>query len=172
MAKVFKTVMITGHRPTGFSVDEIVWSRRELEKIVRQLKKHCSTEKGISGLALGADSWFADSLLRNEIPLHSFVPFPQQAESWSDFDKSRWNYFLKNSEKVVTIGDSHQNKFYHMRNDAMLRETKKDDGLVVALLKSSSTTGGTFSTVKKAEKIDLPVLIIDPENQTVNKSWE
>lgn len=169
----FTTAMITGHRPSGLTVAEAAWSQIAIATTIHNLQQNYGTEEAISGMALGADTWWAVSALSAGMKLHAYVPFKAQADTWEDPDKALWQELLKAATtKTLVGGDTYDVKMLHARNDAMLKATLETDGLVVALLKSDSVRGGTYSAVKKARSKGQKLLVIDPiERSYTKENW-
>lgn len=170
----FSTAMITGHRPTGLTDSEAAWSQIAIAKTMFNLRENYGTVDAISGMALGADTWWSVSALSAGVKLHAYVPFKDQAIKWPVKDQELWRELLKASTTKTVVGGQHYDvKMLHARNDAMLNATLAADGLVVALLKSDSFKGGTFSAVKKARNKGQKLLVLDPIERSFTKyNWE
>jgi len=160
---VFKSVMITGHR--SFSPDDAVWLNRELHKTVRRLKEFHGLEEIITGMALGADTMWAQAAIAYETPFAAYIPFEVQASKWPAANQQLWRELRDQASREVVVGPHFSVGFLHARNDAMIR----DSDLCVAALRASETKGGTFSAVQKVRKLKKPLLIVDPETRTVTK---
>lgn len=90
MIEVLKKVMVTGHRPQHMSGEQIEWGQSELERVGRRLRDERGMRIGISGMALGADTWWATTTLHLGLDLWSFIPFPQQSHRWGQVDREVW----------------------------------------------------------------------------------
>ncbi|WP_165947283.1 SLOG family protein [Micromonospora sp. 15K316] len=156
----------TGHRPQHLTAEERRWIRAELKRIAVKLRDEHGTATGVSGMALGTDLWWADETDTAGMKLWAHVPFPQQPNPWRDEDKTEWRRLLDRAAKVTTYGDHYDVKLLHARNDGMLAA----GSVIVAVHKRSKTTGGTASAVRKAERLGLPIIRIDPERRTVTLS--
>lgn len=64
--------------------------RAELARLAVKLHDHHGTTDGVSGMALGADQWWAASVLDAGMRLHAHVPFPQQPDKWPAEDRAEW----------------------------------------------------------------------------------
>lgn len=168
----FGTVMVTGHRPEKLSGGELAWSRVALPRAVARLRFTYGAKTAISGMALGADTWFATSTLSAGMDLHAYVPFESQAAKWSTEDQETWRQLRAYAtHEVIVNPDPPAAWKFHARNDAMLDATLAAQGLVVALLRDGAT-GGTASTFKKAQSQGLPVLWLDPgSRRMVRVGW-
>ncbi|GAB6857885.1 SLOG family protein [Microbacterium xylanilyticum] len=162
----FPRVMVTGHRPKLMSAHQQRHSRTELERVAQKLTAVYGMEVGISGMALGADTDWAHAVLNAGVPLWSFVPFPQQAELWSDAQRSEWNELRSRAAREVVVADAYSVRALHARNDAMLN----DADLVVAVWDPRVTTGGTASCVRKARDRGMPIIHVDLESLITRSS--
>lgn len=160
----FHSVMLTGHRPNALTQKEISWSRAELYRTMRRLKEFHGVQEVISGMALGADTWWAEFALQLEIPFAAYIPFETQPSKWPREMQEHWRELRYQAAREVVLGEEYQVWLLHARNDAMI----KDAQLCVALWKQSKNGGGTFSAVQKIRKQGKPLILIDPELRTVS----
>lgn len=156
------TVMVTGHRPQHLSPSVHDWVRFELNRLAVKLRAEHGMTTGISGMAIGADLWWADALVTNGIPLWAHVPFPQQPDRWTAENRVEWQRLLGLAVKTTTYGPDFDVKLLHARNDGMLREANA----VISVLLPGKTSGGTASAVRKATALGLPIIHINPEART------
>lgn len=154
--------MVTGHRPQFIPEQNQEWVELELERIAVKLRDQHGMQIGITGLALGADTWWGFATLYAWCELWSFLPFPQQADRWSTQQVAQWRELQERSSHVVKIADQYSVQALHARNDAMLANSE----LVVAVWDPAKTTGGTASAVEKAQQLGLPILHVDPIART------
>jgi len=161
--RVFPSVMLTGHRPTGLSEAEQIWAQEEIRRTLKRLQLFHGSREVISGLALGADTWWAQAALSYKMNLAAYIPFEAQADSWPVGNQKLWKELREKASREVVLGTHYDVKFFHARNDAMI----KDADLCVALWKTSTTRGGTFSAVQKIRKLEKPLILLDPESRTV-----
>ena len=153
------TVMVTGHRPQHLPRDVHGWVRAELNRLAVKLRGEYGMTAGISGMAIGADLWWADALVTNGIPLWAHIPFPQQSKPWPQAARNEWERLLRVARKLTTYGGRYDVKFLHARNDGMLREADA----VIAVLLPGKTSGGTASAAQKATALGLPIIHINPQ---------
>ncbi|MET8278246.1 hypothetical protein [Micromonospora sp. NPDC005174] len=178
-APAWPTVMVTGHRPQDIPADAHGWVRERLTAAAVWLRDERGMTTGITGMALGSDMWWADSLHRAGVPFVAHIPFPQQPDPWREFNPgavAEWHRLRALAAKVVPYGDlaglaEHARKrvvvkLLHERNDGMLTATEQAGGAVLAVWKPSKRDGGTFSALKKAHQLRLPVILVNPEAQT------
>jgi uncharacterized phage-like protein YoqJ len=169
--EVWSVVCATGHRRIPPAV--LPWVRTKLAAAATWLRDQRQTRVGISGMALGADMLWAEAVLDAGLGLHAHVPFPQQPNLWPDDQRVRWRRLLERAAEVVWYGDldgvpEAQRKatavrLLHARNDGMLAAS----AAVVAVYDPRQTGGGTASAVRKAIRLRLPVVHLDPAARTV-----
>ena len=160
---IFKIVMLTGHRK--FATSDAIWLERELYRTVKRLKEFHGLEEMISGMALGADTIWAEAALANDIPFAAYIPFEAQPDKWPAKQQEIWRELRAKASREVIVGPHFSVGYLHARNDAMIA----DSNLCVAAFQSSSISGGTFSAVKKIRKLSKPILIVDPETRLITK---
>jgi hypothetical protein len=178
-APVWPTVMVTGHRPQDIPADAHDWMRERLDAGAVWLRDERGMTTGITGMALGSDMWWADSLHRAAVPYIAHTPFPQQPDPWRRRNPqavAEWHRLRALAASVVPYGDlaglaEHARKrvaikLLHERNDGMLAATARAGGAVLAVWCPSKRDGGTFSAVKKAHQMRLPVILVNPEAGT------
>lgn len=158
--------MITGHRPVDFTPEQKLWTQKTLKQTLSKLKKFHNTKSTLSGLALGADTWWIKASLALSIPYVVYIPFEDQAKDWTLEEQETWRQLRKlASEEKVLGGKEYSVKMFHARNGAMIA----DSDLTVAVLRSDSKRGGTYSTVAKARAKNKPIIIIDPLTSKITK---
>lgn len=160
---VFKSAMLTGHRK--LSTIEAVWLTRELARTARRLKAFHGLEEIISGMALGADTIWAEIALQEDIPLAAYIPFEVQANTWPEANQKHWRELRAQAQREVVVGPEYSVGYLHARNDAMI----KDADICIAAIRLSETRGGTLSAVKKIRARGLPLLILDLDTFTITK---
>lgn len=159
---IWPSVMVTGHRPQHLSPSVHDWVRSELNRLAVKLRAEHGMTTGISGMALGADLWWADALVRSESRLWAHIPFPQQSDPWRQEDRDEWERLLLAAWKLTTYGGMYDVRFLHARNDGMI----SNSDCVIAVLRPDKTTGGTASAVRKATARGLPIIHINPDART------
>ena len=164
VSRVFPKVMITGHRPRFLSTEGQSWAQREILKTMKRLRKFHGLQEAISGMALGADTWWAESSLSLGVPLAAYIPFESQSDMWNATDRKRWRELRASASREIVLGDHYDVGLLFARNDAMLR----DSDLCVALWRQSEVKGGTADTVRKARAAGKPLIILDPETHLIS----
>lgn len=155
--------MVTGHRPQFLTPEAQEWCKLELERIAVKLRDRHGMQVGISGMALGADTWWGYATVFAWCDLWAFIPFPQQSDRWAAADVAAWRELRERATHEVVIADEYSVGALHARNDAMLRNSD----LVVAVWDPQKTTGGTASCVQKAQAADMPIVHLDPVARTI-----
>lgn len=153
-----RTVAVTGHRPQALTDEQADFARAELDRVIDKL----APTIGISGMALGADTWWADLCLDRGVPLYAFVPFPGQPDRWPATDQRHYRTILERADRVLLCADSYHRGVFHVRNQAMIDAAE----LVVAVW-NGSTTGGTAHAVSIARP-HLPIVRINPVSRTTS----
>lgn len=165
MPQIFKSVMVTGHRPQELTEEQIDFSKRSLLSIGKQLKRDHSTVEAISGMALGVDTWWAQVALRLELDLAAYIPFETQKNRWSQKDQQLWTNLRARASREIVCGDSFAYKWLFVRNDRMIA----DSDLAIAVLDPTRTKGGTVDSVRKIRKLEKPMILVDIHNLTVTR---
>lgn len=166
------TVMVTGHRPQHLNPATHAWVRAELTRLAVKLRDAHGMALGVTGMALGADLWWADSLHRAGVPFAAHIPFEQQPDPWKRTNPEAVNEWrrlraLAADEKVYgdlagLAGEARKQmvaKLLHERNDGMLAASSA----VVAVWRPSKRGGGTYSAVVKAYHRRLSVILVNSE---------
>lgn len=155
---IWPTVMVTGHRPQHLRPDARPWVRAELLRLAVKLRDEHGATVGISGMAIGADLWWADAVIKAGLDLHAHVPFPQQPDKWRDADRDEWSRLLGMAAHTETYGPTFSVRLLHARNDGMIRACS----LAIAVHDPAKIEGGTASAVRKLLAVGRPVIHVDP----------
>lgn len=156
-------VALTGHRPKDFTDEEFWWVRDTLTSVMKRLHEQHGTQVAISGMALGSDTWWAQSALTERVPLWSYVPFEAQAEKWPSEDQRTWRGLRSLAQREVVLGQGYDVRLLHARNELMIR----DADLLVAVHLPAKTTGGTVSAIRKARAEGKTLLRVNPTAREV-----
>lgn len=163
MIRHYPRAALTGHRPGTLGEDRSAWVREALAEVADGLKGRYGTTEAISGMALGADTWWAQAALAAELDLAAYLPCPQQADRWPEDDRRTWARLCAAARREVVIAEHYSVRALHARNSAMLA----DCDALVAVHDPSVTTGGTTTTVARARRAGRPVLHVDPVARTL-----
>lgn len=160
----YPRVALTGHRSRAFSPEQAAWVQVTLAQCAARFAGTYGSRVAISGLALGADTWWALAGLSAGLALHAYVPFEGQADTFTPADRALWQALRAAASWQTVIHDGpYDVRAFHARNDAMLAAADA----VVAVWLPGVTRGGAASTVRKALARGLPVLHVDPASRAV-----
>ncbi len=161
-----RTCCCTGHRPKGFPFEYGIDKRKHKAylQILEEKIKLAITLYGItnfiSGMALGADLDFAETVLklRNKysITLECAIPCPDQTLKWNNKDKMRYDNILKLADKVTLISERYTPVCMLKRNRYMVDKCE----LVIAVF-NGIQTGGTWYTINYAKSKNKIIELID-----------
>lgn len=148
-------IAATGHRPgklpCGYDENH-PWLTKLLSELEDWLKQKKPTTC-ISGVALGWDIWFAETALKLNIPLHSYVACPDTGVKWSHQDRARLNNVLSQSTKIEMCSPEYYQMCF-LKRDRMMVDSADE---IAALLCPLVNHGGTLYTVRYAEKKKKPI---------------
>lgn len=159
-----KTCSCTGHRPKGFPFaygeKEYLSYLRRLEREIERAIVEYGVSHFISGMALGADTDFAELVLRfrkrYKITLECAIPCPEQTWKWTEKEKERYSEILKNADTVTLVSERYTNDCMLKRNRYMV---DKSD-LVIAVF-NGAERGGTWYTIRYAKQKHVPIVLIN-----------
>lgn len=152
-------IAVTGHRPAKLNKEYDY--NGPCSDFVRDQLTNCLLDKkptlGISGMALGADTIFAQVCLKHKIPLLAAIPFKNQEARWSEQQRKLYYSLLDRASDVVVVspGDYSLEKM-QIRNQYMV---DRCDTLIAVF---DGTKGGTKNTVQYALQQHKPIIYIDP----------
>ena len=159
------TCCFTGHRPA-----KLPWGNDERDPRCLDLKKGLLQElerlyrRGyhhfLCGMALGCDLYFAQAVLQLKeryplITLESVLPFSNQAERWSESNRSRWQGILSACD-LETVVQEQYDRWCMLRRDRYMVERS---AAVLAVF--DGTPGGTKYTLDYAAKQELDLYLLD-----------
>ena len=153
----YPVVAITGHRPGSLNIEQCQYMKESLDFIAGRLVEYYGAGKFLTGLALGADTIWAELALKYGVEYDAYIPFEGQEDRWSKTDKKKYQDLRSGAVIEKVFGQQFSNRLYHARNDALIR----DSDLLVAVWRPSVQNGGTFSTVQKSLKRNHPTLLLD-----------
>lgn len=152
-----KAIAFTGHRIIPLARQEEVRKR-----LVTAVVLACKF--GITyfycGMALGVDMMAAEVVLSlkdkfTDIRLIAVVPYSGQSDRWTSSEQERYHRILDKADKVVTLSENYFRGCLLRRNDYMLSHSCG----VIAYF-DGKPNGGTFYTVRKAERMKMDVVNI------------
>lgn len=156
-ADLWTRVAVTGHRPQSFTASQQAFARGELDRLAAKLRDERGTTVAISGMALGADQWWAQSALDAELDLWAYVPFEAQPGAWGSADRAAWARYRAAATRELVLGDAYDVRLFHARNEYMIR----DADVVIAVYDPAKTSGGTASAVKKSRAAGKTLVLVD-----------
>ena len=160
-----KTCCFTGHRPA-----KLPWGYDERDPRCMALKRSLCREvealykagfrRFISGMALGCDLYFAEAVLDLKeiyppIRLEAAIPFPGQADRWSEDNRARWQAIMDACDAKYVVQSSYD------RNCMLRRDRYMVDNSSAILAVFDNTPGGTKYTLDYAAKKRLTIFLLD-----------
>ena len=163
------TCCFTGHRP-----DKLPWGTdegdprcgrlkagilRAAEEVYRQGTRHF-----ISGMARGADLYFAEAVLalrgrRGDVLLECARPCETQADSWPKAERVRYQSILDRCDYETLVQHNYDRFCMLRRNRYMV-----DRSVRLIAVYNGVPKGGTFQTLQYAMKKGLSIHILDLED--------
>lgn len=153
---IWPTVALTGHRRTGSPV----WVADELHRVLAKLTGTYGTTVAISGLALGADTLWAQAALNAGLELWAYSPGTWQANSWAPSDRQVRVELLNRASRVVELAGPYTVNALFERNRLMVQAAD-----AVVAVYQPGRTGGTAWTFEHAKKTGKSVIHIDPDRR-------
>lgn len=151
-------IAITGHRPPklgGYKLPNPTYNKvyQAIEKLLLELKP----EKCLSGMALGADQYFANICIGLSIPFVAIVPFEGQENAWPEQSQKTYQALLnKATEKVIVCEGSYAPAKMQIRNEYLCDHSD----LLIAVW--DGTSGGTGNCVEYAKSKGMKIIYINP----------
>lgn len=141
----------TGHRVLScYDFDPAL-----LDRVILNLIKN-GVEEFYCGMAQGFDLAAAESVLQYKkdykIKLIACLPCPEQAESFSQKNKARYQSVLEKCDEKVIISPEYQRGCMHARD----RYLVENCGVLVCFLRKHG--GGTHYTVNYAKKLNKKII--------------
>ncbi len=160
-------VCATGPRPHHLPPGAEPWVRAKLHDAAVWLRDQCGTTVGLSGMALGVDTWWAQALLDAGLTLGAYVPHPQQDARWPRAARAEWARLrgLADPGHSRMVSDHHHARAMTDRNRALM----EDAVAVVAVMDPARRWGGTFDAVRIAHRLGRTGVWLDPVAQVVRR---
>lgn len=152
---------ITGHRPEKLGTgDTLLMLKRGISLRMRDEFVRLAPRHIITGMARGVDQWAALVALELGIPFIAAVPFIGQEAKWKRPERDAYHVLLKKASRVyiVSQGDYSDEKM-HRRNRFMVNGCD-----VLLAVWNGRAGGGTSNCVNYANKVDRPIIHIDPDD--------
>ena len=148
----------TGHRIIKKTSLPLIKQKIEIEvrKLIVQGVTHF-----IAGGALGFDTLAAQTVLElkkdySQIKLILAIPCESQASKWNYKDKIIYEYIKNQADKVIYISKEYEKDCMLMRNKFMV-----DNSTFVIAMWDGRKYGGTFYTLKCAERLNKQIILVD-----------
>ncbi len=144
------TVCVSGHREIGKDLNI-----KLLKKVFENLIDN-GTDTFLVGMAVGFDT-FCFQILENirkekEIKIIACIPCLSQADRFSFAQKKEYNRLLSVADQKIVLSEEYTPYCMQKRNMFMV----DNSSLVICYLNKEK--GGTYNTVKYAEKKGVPVI--------------
>lgn len=162
----YRILGITGSRPHKLADGAVPYIYKELFTRMKNFKKQ-GGEVVITGGAHGVDLWASEAALKAGLELHTYVPFPQQADKWVAAEQEMYRDILEKSQ-VRVFGDAPKNSLYFERNHAIV----DDSDLMLAVYPAHATSGGAYSTMKYAQTKRKPIIHWRVYEDGFTQDWE
>ncbi|WP_051407386.1 SLOG family protein [Nocardia sp. CNY236] len=160
-------VAVTGHRP--HDIEQPSWVRDELDRLAVKLRDQHATQVALTGLAIGSDTWWAQSAIAAELRLWGYQPFPGQGAKWTSEQRNENAQILEHLDRLVVVADRYENRFYADRNQLLIG----DADAVIAVRDPEKRRGGTVSALR-AYCPGMPVITVNVRDQktTISRSFD
>lgn len=164
------SIAVTGHRPPGIngrqgdyreSTPAYQWTRRVLEALANFAVEGGALEC-ITGMALGADTLWAEAVLDEDWRLVAAVPFRGQEKRWPAHAQERYHRILRRAEVHVLSEGPYHPGLMDARNEWMVQRAD-----VVVAVWNGEERGGTWNCIQTARLADKPVIVLDPLEQRI-----
>ena len=165
----FKSCCFTGYRPSKFPFElrdedsEFIKFENKLVDAVFSLPdEECFTF--YCGMAMGFDIIAAETVLllretykKAKISLVCVIPFIEQAASFSDEWKERYDAVLEQADEIILLSDKYYNGCYRKRNEFMV----DNSDFIVTWFDGKS--GGTRNTLAYANKNEKRIINLNED---------
>lgn len=155
---------ITGHRPPGLDCSYDI-PNPTYEKVYYSIQKkfhELSPTKIISGMALGVDQWAASAAIELNIPVIAAVPCDNQSSKWPEKSQRIYKMIIESCAEVIIVSPGpYSPEKMHLRDRWIV-----DNSNSLLAVWNGITHGGTFGTIRYAQKLNKPnynIHIINPK---------
>lgn len=148
---------LTGHREHLLAPEAHTWVQDELARVARKLCAEHATTVGCSGMATGADTWWAEAVQQTDgMSLWAYRPFSGQSDRWTASQQADHRRLLDTAARVVTLGATAQKRFLFARNEILIG----DADVIIAVRDRRITRGGTVAALAYNAR-RRPVITLD-----------
>lgn len=110
----------------------------------------------LSGMALGFDTWWAQSAELLDIAFEAYVPFKRQYLPWNERDQAVYQHLLEVAAEKHILSDAPYNaRLMQRRNEVMV------DSCDVLVACWDGSFGGTANCIEYARKKHVPIIYLD-----------
>lgn len=153
-------IALTGHRPTklgGYGPSLLQnWVRENLRERIANAP---GDMWGISGMALGADQWWAEELVRAGKPWIAAVPFVGQENAWPEASRRHYRDLLDLATETVVVSEGGYAAWKLQKRNVWMV-----DHSVELIAVYDGTPGGTRNCVEYAKKVGRIIDYIRPQD--------
>ena len=151
---------ITGHRPPtlgGYNIPNPTYDA--VRDAIREKFEELKPEKIVSGMAQGVDQWAAEIAVEMNIPFIAAIPCDNQDSNWPQSSKDHYQELLSKAESCVNVSPGPYTKDCMHKRDQWVVDNS--DNLLAVW--NGQRYGGTFATVRMAEKATKTIHRVNPE---------
>lgn len=175
-------IALTGHRPEkldGYNLSTPGYRRlqTDLETYIANALKRADVVIGHSGLALGADTVWAEAILamRERHPgrvfFHAEIPMMEQWEAWfKKSDVERWERFVALADEKTVYGSlaGLDKKSVARKKEASRLLNRRNEGMIdhadeLLGLYDGHSRGGTANALAYAKKVNKYTFVVSPD---------
>lgn len=152
----------TGHRYSKLNDVSIV-EKDKTDEVLHTILSYYFNNRDVSiirtGMALGFDLAVADFGIRNNIPVHAYIPYVGQEYKWSDRDKKRYENLISNCSSISIASDKYPSSYkeataaLYGRNRILVKGATN----CVALKRHDINKGGTVYTMGLCDRYNVIV---------------
>lgn len=163
---------LTGHRPdklAGYDLDQDFYDRlrSKLVSIIEEFLSSYRTVECHSGMALGADTIWAQAILEckerygDRVTFVADIPDQNQSSKWPDESKTMWHDLISHADRVVEYGQDHIGRSYsYLLNQRNIGMVKSCDYLIAVY--NVDQFGGTANAVRDGNRLLKKIIYLDP----------
>lgn len=166
-------VSLTGHRPpklAGYNMNDPYYARLQerLVKVIEALATRYQQIECHSGMALGADTIWAQAIIKmkqkypNIVTFIADIPDMNQASRWPIPSQEHWKNLLESTDEIIQYAHKHTGKSYayilNQRNIGMISACD-----ILLAVYNGDKTGGTANGVKDGMRMKKTIVTIDPK---------
>lgn len=165
-------ITLTGHRPpklAGYNLSNPYYNRLQirLENIIETLLKRYHHIECHSGMALGADTIWAQAIIKmkkkypNNIVFIADIPDTNQPSRWPQTSQEQWHKLLADADVICQYAQKHLGKSYayilNQRNIGMIAACD-----ILLAVYNGDSTSGTANGVRDGMRMGKTIITIDP----------